>query len=1181
MTLSSGLLEGSRGFCLGLALLCAAAPRAAGVQGSPESLVAPREQAGVTREQAERRITELEAAPDLDEALRARLIELYRQIVQKIDAEEKSAEQAEAYRLAIEAAPAERDRARAELAEGRAAPAEGAERPAGVTLAELEQQRTQLQATVARLRSQQSELARLVGEERSQPAQATSQLAAARAALQQIAGDLGAAPQTDAPESERAARWLLLARQQARTAEVAMLEQELLSNAVRVELLEARRDLAAWKVAQADARVARLEGWISELRLAEAEQARLEADRLQAEATGKHELIREITDQIADLTLETERILPLIDAVREKRLEVEADIEKTQQDYDETRSALELGIGRSLGTVLLEQRRMLPNARSYRRTAAERSRLVMAERLENFTTQREIAELADPGPTLAKLMLRESARELSDADRASLREELEALLATKREHLEALEKSRRNYLEALADLESRESERWALAAELASILDERLLWIPNASPIGLATLSRLQGDLLWLASPMLWGEVLAVGLDDFGGVHVLVGLVLAGLFLTRRRSRARLREITMRVDKVRSDSILLTLEVLALHVLNTLPVPAAMAFVGWRLIRAELSTDASKAVGAGIVTAFAIVFAFQLLRDSCRPSGVALGHFGWRQRNGQLVRRHLLWYLAIAPPTSFVVALTQALPDLPTEGQSALAGRGLSTPWLLLREGLLVREGFGRVAFITLMIAAAVLGLLLLHPKRGLIAGSLAGGAVWLRRTRPAWLPLGMAVPLGLAAMAAAGYYYAALQLELRLNQSVAIILSAVFVHAFLLRWLMISQRRLAMKVAMEKRAALIKNRESAEGEPAADDAVDVVEGIDVAEIKEQTQELLRFSIGFFLVVGLWLAWVSVLPALGVLDDVKLWYHTVVVDGQPERVWITLADLGVALLIVLITITAARNMPGLLEIALLQRLPVDTGVRYATRALVLYAIVAAGFVLAFNAVGVRWSSVQWLVAALTVGLGFGLQEIFANFVSGLIILLERPIRVGDTVTVAQVSGVVSRIRMRATTITDWKRRELVVPNKNFITSELINWSLSDPILRLEFTVGIAYGSDTTLAHRTMLQACRDHPLVLEQPEPNVFFVSFGDNSLSFEVRIFVSETSNVGRTRILHDLHMAIDQACREQGITIAFPQRDLHLKSVEAVLQVRLEDPAGRAGPGAWGAPPPADLGR
>lgn len=297
------------------------------------------------------------------------------------------------------------------------------------------------------------------------------------------------------------------------------------------------------------------------------------------------------------------------------------------------------------------------------------------------------------------------------------------------------------------------------------------------------------------------------------------------------------------------------------------------------------------------------------------------------------------------------------------------------------------------------------------------------------------------------------------------------------------------------------------------------------------------------------------------MPAFRILDRVELWDQTVMVDGQETTSAVTLSNLVLSVIIIVVTILAARNMPGFLEIALLQRLPVDRGTRYATRTLILYAIAALGIALSFNAIGIGWTSVQWLVAALTVGLGFGLQEIFGNFVSGLIILLERPIRVGDTVTVGSISGVVSQIRMRATTITDWNRKELVVPNKSFITGELINWSLSDPILRLDFAVGVAYGSDTTLAHKTMLTVCKEHPMVLDQPEPTVFFTGFGDNSLNFDVRVFVTETNNTARTRVIHDLHMAIDKAFREQDICIAFPQRDVHLDTIKP-LEIHIQRP-------------------
>jgi potassium efflux system protein len=194
-------------------------------------------------------------------------------------------------------------------------------------------------------------------------------------------------------------------------------------------------------------------------------------------------------------------------------------------------------------------------------------------------------------------------------------------------------------------------------------------------------------------------------------------------------------------------------------------------------------------------------------------------------------------------------------------------------------------------------------------------------------------------------------------------------------------------------------------------------------------------------------------------------------------------------------------------------------------------------------------IGIGWSSVQWLVAAMTVGLGFGLQEIFANFVSGIILLFERPARVGDTVTIGTITGTITRIRIRATTVLDWDNKELIVPNKEFVTGNLVNWTLTNPTLRLIINVGVAYGSNTRLVTELLYQVAQGNSDVLEEPAPIVVFSEFGDSSLNFELRIFVSDLSTYRRLR--HDLHMAIDDAFREHGIEIAFPQCDLHVRSL------------------------------
>jgi potassium efflux system protein len=344
------------------------------------------------------------------------------------------------------------------------------------------------------------------------------------------------------------------------------------------------------------------------------------------------------------------------------------------------------------------------------------------------------------------------------------------------------------------------------------------------------------------------------------------------------------------------------------------------------------------------------------------------------------------------------------------------------------------------------------------------------------------------------------------------------------------------------------------RRREAAEsGEGAeAEQPAPAEPEVSLRAISEQTRSLVTNLSGVLLVVGLWLVWRDMLPALGVFSEWPVWQN------------VTLGNVGRALIVVIITYVAARNVPGLLEITVLQRLPLDSGLRFAIAAISRYLISIVGVVVAFQAIGIGWDKVQWLAAAVTVGLGFGLQEIFANFVSGLIVLLERPMRVGDTVTVGDTTGTVTRIRMRATTITDWDRKELIVPNREFVTGRLVNWTLSDRVLRLVIPVGIAYGSDTGLAEKLLLRVAAGHPQVLKDPEPTAFFMGFGESSLDFELRVFLPSVDV--RLETTSDLHLAIDRAFREAGIEIAFPQRDVHIRSIKAPL--RVEDEKEETGP-------------
>ncbi|MCG8011125.1 MAG: mechanosensitive ion channel, partial [Candidatus Thiodiazotropha weberae] len=376
------------------------------------------------------------------------------------------------------------------------------------------------------------------------------------------------------------------------------------------------------------------------------------------------------------------------------------------------------------------------------------------------------------------------------------------------------------------------------------------------------------------------------------------------------------------------------------------------------------------------------------------------------------------------------------------------------------------------------------------------------------------------------------------------------LIFSINVIREFFIRWLNITHRKLALeqwRKKLEAQAeAVDKNvkTETIEATPNEEP------GLDVDVISTQTMRLLNSAYWLAIIIGIALIWSEVLPALNLLNEIVLWSsETISGDNVTTHIPTTLANVLLALAVLIMTLFISRNIPGLLEIAVLQHLPFTPSGRYAITTITRYLLVIIGLAMTFSAIGIGWSKVQWLAAAITVGLGFGLQEIFANFVSGLIILFERQIRVGDAVTVGNISGKVSRIQMRATTITDWDRKELIIPNKEFVTGQVINWSLSDTILRLLIPVGIAYGSDTKLAYENLLAAAHEHHNVLDDPEPTVRFVAFGESSLDFELRVYIPHPDLLLETK--HELHMDIDQRFRDAEIEIAFPQRDIHIRDI------------------------------
>ena len=255
------------------------------------------------------------------------------------------------------------------------------------------------------------------------------------------------------------------------------------------------------------------------------------------------------------------------------------------------------------------------------------------------------------------------------------------------------------------------------------------------------------------------------------------------------------------------------------------------------------------------------------------------------------------------------------------------------------------------------------------------------------------------------------------------------------------------------------------------------------------------------------------------------------------------------ADIVIFIIVVWLTFKISQLLQFVLETDVMPRMDLPRGVPAAITRLSHYAIVVVGVMIAATAAGLDFSRINLIVGALGVGIGFGLQNIVNNFVSGLILLFERPIRVGDKVQIGQTSGVVKDIGMRASVVRTWEGAEVIVPNANLISAEVINWTLSDERRRVDIPVGVAYGTDPGTVLGLLLSVAQHHPDVLNDPEPAALFLGFGDSSLDFELRAWTCADF----VRVGSELRVAISAALAEAGIEIPFPQRDLHLRSVDS----------------------------
>ena len=696
----------------------------------------------------------------------------------------------------------------------------------------------------------------------------------------------------------------------------------------------------------------------------------------------------------------------------------------------------------------------------------------------------------------------------------------------------------------LASLQTLQSDLVNKTRTLTETLDRNLLWLPSIDPISTAwPLKTVRGfEKLFNFDTLgtVWGVLLQSFRQHFP--IVLFGLLaILGIISMRKSLMADIKSRASSIGRVQRDSYWHTPITTLMCVIRALPLPMAFGLISLILFLSN-NSDISVELFTDLFAYLAFfTFTFNVWREWNRDDSLFDAHFGLPEDIRHSIHSQLRWFEPAAAVSTSLIVLASDAQDVD------------------------VFEGIGVLGFIATTFFLTAFVYKVLWQGKDDISKFLTRDNFIARHKRLFFGAL-VGLPMLGAVLAALGYFDTANELLYRVFFSGQIVVLTSVIHGLTRRTVSVAQRRVALQQAIERREKLVQARKEKEDAEVRGEAVPLPQinykEIDVDVISRQTSQLLFTIMAIAFGVFMWMIWRDLLPALAIFDEIEIGSSSqLAADGiGMETLSITLWDLLQFAIILLFTIIAARNLPGFLDIFVLNRTKLDSGTKYAIKTVLGYIIVVIGFLMAFDQMGTQWSQLQWVVAALSLGIGFGLQEIIANFICGLIILFERPVRVGDYVTIGDQSGTVARIKIRATTLSDLDNREILIPNKELITGRVTNWTLSNSITRLTVPVGIAYGSDTDAARDIMLNVLKKSDSILNTPSPQVLFTGFGDSSLNFEMRVFLKSFEERWPAR--HLIHTEVNKALEKAGISIPFPQRDLNIVSQNFPLQILNETP-------------------
>lgn len=890
--------------------------------------------------------------------------------------------------------------------------------------------------------------------------------------------------------------------------------QILLKNSDQLTVLyQSRYDLLNAKQQVQQQQIAAIQDAINQKNLAQSQNQVQQAQQQQQKSVNNDYIQKELerNAQLSQFLLQqTEKTNTLTqDELRMRN--VLDNLTQTQRTIDEQISALQGTL--VLSRIIQQQKQKLPTNLNIQGLSKQIADL----RVQIFDITQRRNELYDLDSYISKVEAEEN-----QVFTAEEKTQLENLLLERRKMASDVIKSLNNQLNLAISLELTQQRITQISDQIQAQLDQQSFWVRSNNPINLDWLKALPTSLDIQFSGMLKHLGFPTNFDNLPYLlsYVLILIIIGGaIFKFKPTIKQRLALINSEINTLRSDSqwhtpIALVLTGL-LNLSGTLWFLAVCQMIGFFFFRDPQEFWDWSFRMAGYWWFFNVWYAIY------RPNGIFVRHFGFAQNDAEKFRS-VVKHIIVA-----VILL------LNTSVFSNVMDNGLANDVL----GEL--NTIAALIFCVVMIAPRFNSALRSFEK----SQSKRNNVVV--KTIQVLLQL---IPVGLIVLVVLGYYYTALNLIQHMINSYIAWCVWFILRQTVYRGITVSSRRLAHRRLQEKRR---QKAEDLNDTPPSDDVVLVTaqeEGLALNEVRSQ---LLRFADLFIwttLFAIFYFVWSDLITVASYLRDITLWQQSSQVDGVSVTESITLFNLLVALVIIAITYVLVRNISGILEVLVFSRVKLSQGTPYTITTLLTYVIVAIGGAWAFATLGMSWSKLQWLFAALSVGLGFGMQEIFANFVSGIILLFERPIRVGDTVTINDITGTVAKIRIRAITIIDPDRKEVIVPNKSFVTGQVTNWALSNTVTRLIVNIGVAYGSDLALVKRLLLQAANEQPGILKDPEPHALFLSFGASTLDHELRVYVGQLSE--RTSVTDALNRRINELFAENNIDIAFNQLDVFIKN-------------------------------